>query len=97
MRKEPDYQIEYVYTKRSFKKAMWIFVGLWVMTRIARAIFYFATGVALFSTSLVTLLIVFVTGIVVGLAIMYTYVYFKSVPVEDIEREKTRLQSIKKK
>lgn len=96
MSKEPDYQLEYVYTKGSFKRAMWFFIGLWVVTRVARAIFYYTTGVALFSTSLVTLLIVFATGIVVGLAVMYTYVYFKSVRVEDIEREKSRLNSIKK-
>lgn len=97
MSKEPDYQLEYVYTKRSFKKAMWFFIGLWVVTRIARAVYYFTTGVALFSTSLLTLLIVFATGIVVGLAVMYTYVYFKSVRVEDIEQEKARLNRIKKK
>lgn len=96
MGKEPDYQLEYVYTKRSFKKAMWIFIGLWVLTRIARAVFALTTGVTLFSTSILTLLIVFVTGVVVGLAIMYSYVYFKSVRVEDIEREKTRLNTLKK-
>lgn len=91
MDKDPNYQLEYVYTKRSFKKAMWMFVGLWVLTRIARAVFAITTGVALFSTATVTLLIVFVTGIVVGLAVLYTYIYFKSVRVEDIEREKDRL------
>ncbi len=91
MGKKPDYQLEYVYTKTSFTKAMWIFIALWAVTRVARAIFYFATGVTLFSASPIALLIVFCTGIVVGLAVMYTYVYFKSVRVEDIDREKDRL------
>lgn len=91
MGKEPDYQLEYVYTKASFTKAMWLFIALWIVTRVARAVFYFATGVTLLSTSLITLLIVFCTGIVVGLAVMYAYIYFKSVRVEDIEREKNRI------
>lgn len=97
MGKKPDYHLEYVYTKASFTKAMWIFVALWVATRIARAIFYFATGVTLFSTSLITLLIVFCTGIVVGLAVMYAYVYLKSVRVDDIDREKSRILKTKNK
>lgn len=96
MNKEPDYELEYVYTKRSFKKAMWLFVGLWVLTRIARAIFYAATGVPLLSTALITLIIVLCTGMVCGAAVMYCYVYFKSVRVDEIEREKTRLVSRKK-
>lgn len=95
MVKKPDYQLEYVYTKASFNKAMWVFVALWVATRLARAIFYFMTGASLLDTSVVALLIVFCTGIVVGLALMYTYVYFKSVRVEDIEREKSRIQKKK--
>lgn len=91
MSKEPDHELEYVYTKRSFKKAMWLFVGLWVLTRIARVIFYITTGVALFDTSGLTLAIVLCTGAILGAAIMYSYVFFKSVRVEALEKEKNRL------
>lgn len=90
MAKKPDYQLEYVYNKSKFKKAMWWYLALWLITRIARAIMYFTVGVMAFG-GIPAAFIFFFSGLIFGLAIMSVIIYRRSVRVEDIEREKNRL------
>lgn len=91
MAPKPDYQLEYVYNKSKFKKSMWWFFALWLLTRIARAILYFTVGIA-FLGGIPAAFIFFFSGLLFGLAAMSIIIYRRSVRVEDIEREKRRLK-----
>lgn len=91
MGKKPDYQLEYVYTKKAFKKQMWILVLIWLALRITRLTLYMIFGVAYLGTVAASL-IFWGTGLCFGLAIMSIIVYRRSVPLEQIEAERARLQ-----
>lgn len=90
MSKKPDYELEYVYTKRQFKKTVWWCIGLYLALRITRAVLYLTIGIA-FLNSIPAAFIFFGTGFVLGILALAVYRYRKSVRVEDIEREKNRL------
>lgn len=89
--KKPDYQLEYVYNKSQFKRYMWICLGIWVVLRTARVILYLTVGTA-FLSSIPAAFIFFFTGMVAGVALAYVIIYRRSVRVDDIEREKRRIQ-----
>lgn len=90
MAKKPDYQLEYVYTKRQFTKTVWWCIGIYVALRVTRVVLYFTLGVAYLS-SIPAAFIFFFTGFVLGILALAIYRYRSSVRVEDIEREKDRL------
>jgi uncharacterized membrane protein len=91
MTKKPDYQLEFVYHKSQFKKAMWICFGIWLILRITRVGLYLTFGAA-FIGSIPAAFIFFFTGMSAGVALALIILYRKSVRVDDIEREKRRLQ-----
>jgi hypothetical protein len=90
MTKKPDYQLEFVYKKSQFKKAMWVFLAIWVILRVFRAILYFTVGIAYLS-SIPAALIFWASGVCFGFAILSIILYRRSIQVEEIEREKDRL------
>lgn len=89
--KKPDYQLEFVYTKSQFKRSLWICFGIWLALRTVRVILYFTVGVT-FLSSIPAAFIFFFTGMVAGVVLLYVLIYRRSVPLDDIEREKRRLQ-----
>lgn len=89
--KKPDYQLEYVYNKSQFKKVMWICFGVWLVLRVSRVILYLTVGIT-FLSSIPAAFIFFFTGMVAGVALAYVIIYRLSVRVDEIEREKRRLQ-----
>jgi hypothetical protein len=91
MSKKPDYQLEYVYHKSQFKKAMWICVGIWLVLRLARVGLYLTLGMA-FIGSIPAAFIFFFTGMSAGVALALVILYRMSVRVDDIEHEKRRIQ-----
>lgn len=91
MGKKPDYQLEYVYNKSQFKKALWWCVGLWLVTRIIRVVMYFTVGIMVFG-GIPAAFIFFFSGMIFGVATIWIVIYRRSVRVEDIERERKRLQ-----
>lgn len=92
MAKKPDYVLEYVYTKRQFKRKMWWCLGIYLALRILRAVLYLTFGIAYLS-SIPAALIFFGTGMIVGIAAHSIWRYRRSVRLDDIEAEKVRLLS----
>jgi hypothetical protein len=91
MTKKPDYELEYIYTKSQYKKKLWWCLGIYIALRVLRAILYLTVGIT-FLSSIPAAFIFFGTGMVVGIAAHSIWRYRKSVRVEDVEREKRRLQ-----
>ena len=90
MSSKPDYQLEYVFTKKKFKAVVWWCIGLYLALRAARVLLYFTLGLTWLS-SIPAAFIFFFTGFVLGVLFVAIYLYRASVRVEDIEREKDRL------
>lgn len=90
MSKKPDYQLEFVYKKSQFKKAMWTYLGVWLVLRVLRAMLYLTVGIAYLS-SIPAILIFWASGVCFGFAILTIIVYRRSIRVEEIEREKERI------
>lgn len=92
MGKKPDYQLEYVYTKSQFKKTVWWCIGIYLALRTIRAVLYLTIGIT-YMSSIPAAFIFFFTGFVLGILALAIYRYRHSVKVEDLEREKARLQN----
>lgn len=92
MSKEPDYLLEYVYTKSQYKRKLWWCAGIWLALRILRVILYLTVGIA-YLNSIPAVFIFFATGMVVGIAAHTIWRYRKSVRVDDIEAERLRLRN----
>lgn len=92
MGKKPDYQLEYVYTKSQFKKTVWWCIGIYLALRTLRVALYLTFGLA-YMSSIPAAFIFFFTGFVLGILALAIYRYRSSVRVEDLEREKARLQN----
>jgi hypothetical protein len=90
MTKKPDYLLEYVYTKSEFKKKLWWCLAIYIVLRVIRAILYLTVGIAYLS-GIPAAFIFFGTGFVWGIAAHSIWRYRKSVRVDDIEAERTRL------
>jgi hypothetical protein len=90
MSSKPDYQLEYVFTKKKFKTVVWWCIGLFIALRVARIILYLTFGV-MWLSSIPAAFIFFFTGFVLGVLFVAIYLYRASVRIEDIEREKDRL------
>jgi membrane-associated HD superfamily phosphohydrolase len=81
----------YVYTKSQFKKTLWWCLGIYLALRVLRAVLYLTVGIA-YMSSIPAAFIFFFTGMVWGIAALAIWRYRRSVRVDDLEREKTRLQ-----
>jgi membrane protein YdbS with pleckstrin-like domain len=92
MSKEPDYLLEYVYTKSQFKKKLWWCLAIYLALRVIRAVLYFTVGIAWLS-SIPAAFIFFATGMVVGIAAHTIWRYRRSVRIDDIDLELERLRS----
>jgi hypothetical protein len=91
MGKKPDYQLEYVYTKSEYKKTLWWCLGIYLFLRILRGVLYVTVGLA-YMSSIPAAFIFFFTGMVWGVGALAIWRYRRSVRVDDLEREKKRLQ-----
>jgi hypothetical protein len=91
MSKKPDYSLEYVFRKSTFRKSMWTYLGVWLALRVLRAVLYFTVGIT-FLSSIPAAFIFWASGMVVGLAVMTIYVYRRSIRVDDLETEVSRLK-----
>lgn len=74
---------EYAFTRKQFKQRMWSYLGMYLVLRILRTIFYITMGAAYFS-SMTAGFLVFFTGIVFGLAIITVIYYRKAVKIEGL-------------
>jgi hypothetical protein len=93
MSKEPDYLLEYVYSKSQYKKKLWWCLAIYIALRVLRAVLYFTVGIAYLS-SIPAAFIFFGTGMVVGIAAHTIWRYRRSVRVDDVEAERARLRKI---
>lgn len=84
--------MEYVYSKRQFKRSLWICLGVYIALRILRAVLYFTVGVAWLS-SIPAATIFFASGVVFGIAIKMIWRYRRSVPVADVDEELDRIKN----
>lgn len=75
--KNKNEALEYVYLRSQFYKSLWTYLGLWVVIRFVRVLIYLQTGEAYEPEVLVNILI-YLSGIVFGLAIKAVIVYRKS-------------------
>ena len=91
MTKKPDYALEFVFRKSTFKKSMWIYFGIWLALRVLRVVLYFTVGLT-FLSSIPAAFIFWASGLVFGLAIMTIIIYRRSVRVDDLETEVARLK-----
>ena len=96
MSKKDDYQLEYVYSMRQFKKKLWWCFGIWLVLRILRAILYLTFGIA-FLSSIPAAFIFFGSGMVLGIAAHSIWRYRYSVRVDDVEAERILLTRMNKK
>lgn len=91
MRSKPDQQLVYIYTKKQFKRRMWMFFFIWLALRIARVVLYFTVGIT-YLASIPAAFIFFGTGAVVGCAILSAVIYRRSaVPEPGVKLEEEPL------
>jgi Na+/melibiose symporter-like transporter len=91
MGSKPDQQLVYIYSKRQFKRRMWMFFFIWLALRIARAVMYFTVGVT-YLASIPAIFIFFGSGAIIGCAILSVIIYrHSSTPEPGVELEEEPL------
>ena len=87
MKKNPDHQLVYIYSKARFKRAMWTYLAIWLALRVLRAVLYLTVGLTYLS-SIPAAFIFFGTGMVWGFAILTVIIYRRSArPEPGVELE----------
>ena len=80
MKKDTDI-LEYVFTRRQFKRRMWSYLFMYLGIRVIRTILFLIFG-APYLISVWALLLVFANGIVFGMAILTIIYYRRAIQIE---------------
>lgn len=91
----PDHNLEYVYTKKSFKKDMWTIFIIWLIMRLIRIALSLTVGIMAFGAVPLALLL-WGSGLCFGLGIARIMVYRKSVKINDLQKTVERNASKQK-
>jgi hypothetical protein len=89
---KPDYQLEYVYRKSKFRRAMWTYLAVWLVLRVLRAVLYLTVGIT-YLASIPAAFIFWASGVCFGFAILTIIIYRRSIKVEEIDREVERINN----